>query len=201
MSESDTPRTDDLDDKLVDLSPNSETDYSLMKSHARKLERELTAARAEIDRYKLASEHLNQMVNAVTEQRDRLAEALRKAKPFIYERIGYRFDEEMERDEIIRESTEALQSLTTKNNTQPADSIEAKQGGGGDCVSRLVRPYWSRKVTHKNLGECIINMECLAMQLRNADPTSIFVEHDGDIKEVSRSMISETNAASETRRE
>lgn len=36
-------------------------------------------------------------------------------------------------------------------------------------------------------------MECLAMQLRNADPTSIFVEHDGDIKEVSRSMISETN--------
>jgi hypothetical protein len=58
---------------------------------------------------------------------------------------------------------------------------------------RLDRPSWGRKVTHRNLGECIINMECLALQLRNADPTSIFVEHDGDIKEVSRSMISETN--------
>jgi hypothetical protein len=58
---------------------------------------------------------------------------------------------------------------------------------------RLVRLSWFRKVTHQNLGECIINMECLAMQLRNADPTSIFVEHDGDIKEVSRAMISETN--------
>ena len=46
---------------------------------------------------------------------------------------------------------------------------------------------------HRNLGECIINLECLAMQLRNADPTSIFVEHDGDIKEVSRAMIYETN--------
>jgi hypothetical protein len=50
---------------------------------------------------------------------------------------------------------------------------------------------WSRNVTHQNLGECTINMECLAIQLRNADPTSIFVEHDGDIKEVSRAMISE----------
>jgi hypothetical protein len=29
--------------------------------------------------------------------------------------------------------------MTTKTDTQPTDSIEAKQGGGGDCVSRLVR--------------------------------------------------------------
>jgi len=75
----------------------------------------------------------------------------------------------------------------------PEPETVAQQETGGDCVSQLVRPSWSRKVTHKNIGECIINMECLAMQLRNADPTSIFVEHDGDIKEVSRSMIYETN--------
>ena len=56
------------------------------------------------------------------------------------------------------------------------------------------RPSWGRKVTHRNLGECIININCLVMQVRNPDPTSIFVEHDGDIKEVSRSMISETIA-------
>ena len=48
---------------------------------------------------------------------------------------------------------------------------------------------WSRKTQHKNLGEVTINMECLAMQIQNCDPTTIFVEHDGDIKEVSRSMI------------
>jgi hypothetical protein len=80
---------------------------------------------------------------------------------------------------------------TDKSPPEPENS--AQQETGGDCVSRFVRPSWFRKVTHRNLGECIINMECLAMQLRNADPSSIFVEHDGDIKEVSRSMISETN--------
>ena len=56
---------------------------------------------------------------------------------------------------------------------------------------------WRRKVTHKNLGECVINMECLAMQLRNTDPSSVFVEHDGDIKEVSRSMIKNRSEMSE----
>jgi len=50
-----TPRTDEVENKIVDLSPSSEGNYFLMKAHARKLERELTA---------------------VTEQRDRLAEAL-----------------------------------------------------------------------------------------------------------------------------
>lgn len=48
---------------------------------------------------------------------------------------------------------------------------------------------WSRKTRHKNLGEVTINLECLAMQIQNCDPTTIFVEHDGEIKEVSRSMI------------
>ena len=69
---------------------------------------------------------------------------------------------------------------------------ETRKAGSG-CQERLVRPSWFRNVTHRNLGECIINMECLAMQLRNADPTSIYVEHDGDLKEVSRAMISEMN--------
>ncbi len=69
-----------------------------------------------------------------------------------------------------------------------------QQETGGNCVSRIVRHSWFQKVMHRNLGECIINMECLAMQTRNADPSSIFVEHDGDIKEVSRSMISQPTA-------
>jgi hypothetical protein len=59
------------------------------------------------------------------------------------------------------------------------------------CMARLVRPSLFKTVKHRKLGECVINMECLAMQLRNPDPTSMFVEHDGDIKEVSRSMIIE----------
>ena len=51
----DTPKTDALDDKLEDISPNEKSDYWLMKLHARKLERELAV---------------------ITAQRDRLAEAL-----------------------------------------------------------------------------------------------------------------------------
>ena len=34
--------------------------------------------------------------------------------------------------------------MTMKTDTQPTDSIEAKQGGGGDCVSRLVVPLRRR---------------------------------------------------------
>lgn len=52
---------------------------------------------------------------------------------------------------------------------------------------------WKVKRRHKNLGDVFITIDCLAMQLRNPDPTSIFVEHDGEIKEVSRSMIEAPN--------
>lgn len=46
-----------------------------------------------------------------------------------------------------------------------------------------------RKRTHKSLGTVFVTTECLAMQLQNPDQTSIFVEHDGEIKEVSRAMM------------
>jgi hypothetical protein len=48
---------------------------------------------------------------------------------------------------------------------------------------------WKSERTHKNLGTVFITLECLALQLHNLDPTTIFVEHDGEIKEVSRSMM------------
>ena len=57
----------------------------------------------------------------------------------------------------------------------------------------IKEPDWSKRVYHKNLGEVIITIPCLRMQLMNSDPSSIFVEHDGDIKEVSRSMITMTD--------
>lgn len=53
---------------------------------------------------------------------------------------------------------------------------------------------WRGKRKHKNLGDVFITIECLALQLRNSDPSSIFVEHDGEIKEVSRSMIESVDA-------
>ena len=53
---------------------------------------------------------------------------------------------------------------------------------------------WRSERTHRNLGSVYITLECLALeclalQLLNSDPTSIFVEHEGEIKEVSRSMM------------
>jgi len=53
---------------------------------------------------------------------------------------------------------------------------------------------WKGKRKHKNLGDVFITIDCLAMQLQNPDPTSIFVEHDGEIKEVSRAMIIEDSS-------
>ena len=52
---------------------------------------------------------------------------------------------------------------------------------------------WRGKRRHKNLGDVFITIDCLALQLQNADPTSIFVEHNGEIKEVSRGMIEAPN--------
>jgi len=46
----DTPDTNTLNNKLVDISPDEKSDYWLMKLHARKLERKLTAATAQRDR-------------------------------------------------------------------------------------------------------------------------------------------------------
>ena len=45
------------------------------------------------------------------------------------------------------------------------------------------------KAYHKNLGEVIYSEACQFMQLTNPDPTSIFIEHDGDIKEVSKQLV------------
>jgi hypothetical protein len=60
--------------------------------------------------------------------------------------------------------------------------------------SDLLGLSWRKATQHKNLGEVFITLECLALQVQNCDPSSIFVEHDGEIKEVSRSMIVKPNA-------
>jgi hypothetical protein len=43
--------------------------------------------------------------------------------------------------------------MTAKTDTPPTDSTEAKQGGGGDCVSRLVRPLEVGCVVTTNGGQ------------------------------------------------
>jgi hypothetical protein len=52
---------------------------------------------------------------------------------------------------------------------------------------------WKGRCMHKNLGEVFVTVDCLALQLQNPDPTSLFVEHDGEIKEVSRAMMEAPN--------
>lgn len=44
-------------------------------------------------------------------------------------------------------------------------------------------------VWHRNLGECFITDECNYLQHDNPDPTSIFIEHDGEVKEVTRNLV------------
>lgn len=45
------------------------------------------------------------------------------------------------------------------------------------------------KIQHRNIGECRVTEECAYMQRLNTDPTSLFVIHDSDLKEVSRNMF------------
>jgi hypothetical protein len=45
------------------------------------------------------------------------------------------------------------------------------------------------KATHRNLGVVEITEACLFMQDCNPDASTLYVEHDGDIKEVSHNMM------------
>lgn len=45
------------------------------------------------------------------------------------------------------------------------------------------------KAIHSHLGPVTITSNCIAMQLMNFDNTSLFVEHDDEIKEVSKDLV------------
>lgn len=45
------------------------------------------------------------------------------------------------------------------------------------------------KTYHKKLGEVQITETCLAMQKLSCDHTSIYVEHNGEVKEVSKNLV------------
>lgn len=49
------------------------------------------------------------------------------------------------------------------------------------------------EVYHKYLGVCRITHACEYMQKSNPDVTSIFVEHDGEIKEVTKALVEGIN--------
>jgi hypothetical protein len=125
MSKSETPRTDAIHSEKDKEFRDNLTQYRFMHDHAETLERELAAARAEIkDLHKAYGfelrdpngtiwEYAAKMkeeiiaaraeLTAATEQRDRLAEALRNCLPFI---SGEGCGE-------YQDAKEALQSLTT----------------------------------------------------------------------------------------
>ena len=46
---------------------------------------------------------------------------------------------------------------------------------------------------HKGLGSVWITESCTAMQAMNPDSTSMFVEHEGEIKEVTKRMVTIPN--------
>jgi hypothetical protein len=48
-----------------------------------------------------------------------------------------------------------------------------------------------RLAWHRNLGEVWITEACDYLQNSNPDPSSCFVEHDGDVKEVTRNLVKE----------
>jgi hypothetical protein len=58
---------------------------------------------------------------------------------------------------------------------------------GQACVMCSQKP--AQTVRHKNLGICTITDTCRYLQSTNPDPSSVFVEHDGETKEVSKHLV------------
>ncbi len=46
------------------------------------------------------------------------------------------------------------------------------------------------KANHKHLGKVVITEHCFALKSYSTDPDTFFVEHEGEIKEVTKSLIS-----------
>ena len=45
------------------------------------------------------------------------------------------------------------------------------------------------RARHKILGECLVTQQCRYMQTANPDPLSMYIEHDGEIKEVTTALV------------
>jgi Zn finger protein HypA/HybF involved in hydrogenase expression len=61
------------------------------------------------------------------------------------------------------------------------------------CPETAPPRHMARKVIHSNIGECFVDIDCLRMQRINPDSTSMYVLHDGEIKEVTKAMVTETD--------
>jgi len=104
--ESDTPRTDAW---LAEEKRNPRlSGLGNWLNYCKQLERELTAARAEIERLNFSLKQASSIYDVVTEQRDRLAEAL---KPFI-DGWSDKYCDSVVTISQLNFANEALQSLT-----------------------------------------------------------------------------------------
>jgi hypothetical protein len=61
------------------------------------------------------------------------------------------------------------------------------------CPEAALPRSSARKVIHSNIGECFVDASCLIMQRTNPDSTSMYVIHDGELKEVTKAMVTETD--------
>lgn len=66
-----------------------------------------------------------------------------------------------------------------------------KPARGGYLIGETVR-----SVMHRHIGLCQVTETCLYMQRTNPDTTSMYVEHDGDLKEVTKALVHEIDQAS-----
>ncbi len=66
------------------------------------------------------------------------------------------------------------------------------RGFGADRKVWPIRTWVTGKLWHKNHGEVVVNEDTQHLDRANPDPTSRFVQHDGDIIEVSKNMVTGT---------
>lgn len=45
------------------------------------------------------------------------------------------------------------------------------------------------RVIHSNLGEALITDACRYLQATNPDSSSVYIEHEGDVKEVTKNLV------------
>jgi len=86
---------------------------------------QLTVAREELNTAREDQAYMNKDLNIVTEQRDRLAEAMEQLMTYSVNSYG----EDQHERHVWREAKEALQSLKTDHTVEANDMISAVKGG------------------------------------------------------------------------
>lgn len=58
-----------------------------------------------------------------------------------------------------------------------------------DRYNKAINVITGVKFYHKFLGPVVITEQCMQLQVKNPDPSTIFVEFEGEVREVTKNLL------------